>query len=156
MAVRIVLSLFIIGLLAFDSPLSAQFQKRNKTGIRKAPRGNKDPFSSSRKTHKVHLDAGLSFSPKRYKAKSKRKKYSLKGSQARNRYHSHQKRKSKGIAYGHNVAADYFSKKSKKKFRGYGTRGESFYKRKRKMSRFKPHGGRESRRMERTNKSFKK
>jgi len=154
--VRLLLIFFISAFLMFDAaPLMAQ-HKHKKNGVRKTPRGGRDPFSSSRKPNKIHLDAGLSFSPKKYKAKSRRKSYSLGKSQSFNRSQSNIRRHSNGGSSGTNVSGDYFSKKSKKKTIGFGKRGESFYKKKRKLSRFKPHGGRETRRMDRVNKSFKK
>jgi hypothetical protein len=152
--VRFLILFFITASLMFDAPLMAQH--KHKSSVRRTPHGGKDPFSSSRKPNKIHLDAGLSFSPKKYKAKSRRKGYSLGRSQSFNQREAHGRRASKGIAYNSNVAGDYFSKKSKKKTVGFGKRGESFYKKKRRMSLFKPHGGRETRRMDRVNKSFKK
>lgn len=156
MLIRFLLICFITLSVAVDAPLMAQYKHKNKTGLRKTPKRNKDPFSSSRKPNKIHLDAGLSFSPRKYRAKSRKKSYSLGKSQNFNRKDSHARRVSKGVAYKHNVAGDYFSKKSKKKYGKSGKRGESFYKKKRRMSRFKAHGGRETRRMDRVNKSFKK
>lgn len=152
---RILLFLLVVTFITLDSPVMAQY-KHKKSSHRRTPRGGKDPFSSSRKPNKVHLDAGLKFSPRKYKAKSRRKSYSLSKSQSFNRSQSNIRRHSNGGSSGINVAGDYFSKKSKKKTVGFGKRGETFYKKKRRGSLFKRHGGRETRRMDRVNKSFKK
>lgn len=152
---RFLLLFFFTASLMFDSPLMAQSKHRNKGGVKKH-KGGRDPFSSSRKPNKVHLDAGLSFSPRKHRAKSRKKSYSLGKSQSFNRKDSYARKSSKGVNRGANVAGDSFSKKFKKKTVGFGKRGESFYKKKRRSSLFKPHGGRETRRMDRVNKSFKK
>ena len=132
------------------------YSQHRKSGLAKASKKRRDPFSSKPRRNKIHFDAGLSFSHKKMKAASRRKKHSLSAAQRNNRNHSIGRRKSKGIAYKASVSKDAFRQKHKRGFRSHGKRGESFYKKKRKFSRLMPHGGREARRMDKANKSFKK
>ena len=137
---------------------SAYSQKRKSNGL--VPSRGGDPFSGRRNIGKIRLHFGgtKSRTGKLLSKGGKKKEYSRQAHQANNRNAYRGNMASKGIHRQYSVASDSFSRKSKKKYKSTGPRGDTFHKKKYGgILKLGSHRGRETRRMDRSNKhSFKK
>lgn len=136
----------------------AYSQKRKSNGL--VPSRGGDPFTGRKGGIKINLHFGQkqSLTGKQLSKRGKRKGYSREAHQRNNQAAHRGGMSSKGVHKQYGVASDSFSRKSKKNYKSYGKRRDAFHKKKYGgLLKLGSHRGRETRRMDRSNKkSFKK